>query len=193
MVSKEQMSKICKSNVSRGKTLERRVAKLFTEWTGETFRRRRVEGRDQTTIERDSPADIISVSKNIIFSIEVKNAKGFSIDSLLANPKICKLTAWWHQATYDANIMTKILDYNMYPFLFFKPIPSWDWVMFPTGIIAYNWFPTLEFDYSKVGTINMDVSQSKKNSKMVELILPNAIICRWQDFITNIKPESIFV
>jgi hypothetical protein len=203
------MSKIGKSNVRRGKTLERRVAKLFTEWTGSNFRRRRVEGRDSTTIERDSTADVISVSRSSIFSIEVKNAAGFSMDSLLANYATNKLTLWWHQSTYDAKLMTDTLGVKIYPFLFFKPIRSWDWVVFPTELIENGvikpsdiecgsqnnciWFPALRYDYYSLSAeVSADVSQSKKHPNMVSLRLPSVFISRWSDFCHSINPESIF-
>lgn len=205
MATKADQSKTGKSNVRRGKTLERRVAKLLTEWTGETFRRRRVEGRDSTTIERDSTADVISVQKQTVFSIEVKNAKGFSLDALLANPETTKFVSWWHQATYDAHLLTDIYTTKIYPFLFFKPIPSWDWVAFPTesiGIIKSTdqnqssdpWFPTIKFDwFDRMEPVSMNVSQSKKNPVMYELQLPSCYICRWVDFKNNVDPRSFFL
>ena len=69
---REKMRAVGKSNVRRGKTYERRVSNLLTEWSGEEFRRRRVEGRDSNVIDRESTADVIPASKKIIFSIEVK-------------------------------------------------------------------------------------------------------------------------
>lgn len=206
MASKEEMSRVGKSNVRRGKTLERRVANLFSEWTGETFRRRRVEGRDSLTIERDSTADVISVSKESIFSIEVKNASGFSLEALLASPKTAKITTWWHQATYDASLMTKLLKKSIYPFLFFKPLPGYDWVMFPTELIDNKiitpkngsprndiWFTAIRFDgYSLIGEVTHNVSQSKKHPILMPLILPSAYICRWNDLKDNVDSGSIF-
>ena len=40
--SREEMSRIGRSNVRRSKSHERRVAHLLTEWAGVDFRRRRV-------------------------------------------------------------------------------------------------------------------------------------------------------
>lgn len=202
----KDMSKIGKSNVRRGKTLERRVAKLLSEWTGSDFRRRRVEGRDSITIERDSTADVISVSRPSILSIEVKNASGFSIDALLANPSSNKLTIWWHQAAYDASLMTDLLGVKIFPFLFFKPIRSWDWVMFPTSLIddkifrpvddkSYSsiWFAALRYDhYGNIPPVEANVSQSKNNPVMVPLNLPPAYLCRWDCFQKNVDPNCIF-
>jgi len=79
-------SKIGKSNVRKGKTYERRVASLLGEFTGVQFRRRRVEGRDLSVVERESTADVIPVTGDIKFSIEAKSGKGFSFDAILGNP-----------------------------------------------------------------------------------------------------------
>ena len=80
-------SKIGKSNVRKGKTYERRIAGLLTEFTNAEFRRRRVEGRDLSVVERESTADVIPVSREINFSIEAKSGKGFSFDALMGNQK----------------------------------------------------------------------------------------------------------
>ncbi len=62
-----QQSKIGKSNVRRSKGHERQVAHYLTDWSGQEFRRRRVEGRDVTVIERESTADVIPVK--VIFTV----------------------------------------------------------------------------------------------------------------------------
>jgi hypothetical protein len=200
------MKKVGKSNVRKGKTLERRVAKLFTEWTGEEFRRRRVEGRDVTIIERDSTADVIPVNRESIFSIEVKSGSGFSFDALLANPESAKLTSWWHQSAYDAELMTELHKKKFHPILFFKPNSNWDWIMFPKEVIDKKiltpttgkpngkiWFQAILYEgYDLVGEISKNVSQSKKNPVMKALKLPAAYICRWSDFKDNINSASIF-
>lgn len=199
-------SRIGRSNSRRGKTLERRVAKLITEWTGETFRRRRVEGRDITTIERDSTADVVCANphKKILLSIEVKNAQRFSFDALLANAQTAKFTSWWHQATLDAQILTNINDYRIYPMLFFKPNRSWDWIAIPTELIDDRllkpknqsapktcWFPSLKYcGYSLCGTIS---KTNSKNAEPVELQLPDCYITRWSDFESQVDPGSIFI
>jgi len=184
-LDKEKMSQIGKSNSRRGKSQERRVAKLLTEWTGH----------------------IIPVSKQAIFSIEVKNASGFSLDALMSNPKTTKFTSWWFQSSYDALLMTNYLQQDIYPFLFFKPIPAWDWVAFPTCLIKNNilqssvqnttpgkiWFSAIRFDtFSQIGPISMNISQSK-NPVMKSLQLSSCYICRWKDFANNIDPKSIFL
>ena len=145
MASKEEMSRIGKSNVRRGKSNERVVAKLLRDFTGVDFRRRRVEGRDTTVVERESTADVIPVSGEILFSIEVKCGKCPSMDALLTNPTQNMLTKWWHQATYDARLLTSVLVTNKntnryslinnrqtvegyFPLLFFKPGNGFNWI-----------------------------------------------------------------
>lgn len=145
MATKEEMSRIGKSNVRRGKSNERAVAKLLKEFTGVEFRRRRVEGRDSTVVERESTADVIPVSGEILFSIEVKCGKCPSMDSLLVDPLQNLITKWWHQATYDAQLLTSVLVTNKqtnrykyvdgrnekvgyFPLLFFKPGNGFNWI-----------------------------------------------------------------
>ena len=79
----DEMSRIGKSNVARSKSHERRVAKLLQDWSNVEFRRRRVEGRDSTVIERESTADVIPVKGEILFSIEAKCGECTNIDGLL--------------------------------------------------------------------------------------------------------------
>jgi hypothetical protein len=192
-------SKIGASNVRRSKTQERRLAKLFTSYTGVEFRRRRVEGRDSTTIERESTADVIPVKGDCIFSIEAKCGKFGSIDALLANPYITTLTEWWHQASYDAKLMTDLFLKQYYPLLFFKFNRNSDWV----AVGARGWdqvrhvriVPTLFFKcFSFIGPVTHNVSHTKnKNNKvLVPLELDDIVFLRWKDFISAVDPKSIF-
>lgn len=205
--TKEEMSRIGKSNVRRSKSHERRVAKLLQEYTGVEFRRRRVEGRDSTVVERESTADVIPVKGQILFSIEAKCGEATNWDGLLANPAANKLTKWWHQTTYDAMILTEVMKSKYYPLLFFKPNPSFDWIaidknVFRDGkLININGntlsapdFPCLEFNaYESMGPITQDTSHSKKHPVMKALELPALYLMRWKDFAKNISPSSIFV
>jgi hypothetical protein len=206
MITKEKFSKICKSNVATAKAYERRVKKLLTEWSGHEFRRRRVEGRGNDISVVEGVADVIPVDGKIIFAIEVKKEKGFSFDSLLANPHNNKFTKWWFQVCYDAKILTDRSGDKKWPLLFFKPHPNFDWIAiarepFLRGVLRSSkkivgrriWFPHLVFDEFKYcGQIKMNVSRSK-NEKLVNMILEPCIICRWTDFAANISPKSIFI
>lgn len=206
---RQKFSKIGKSNVATAKAHERRVAKLLTEWSGAPFRRRRVEGRGDDVNVVEGVADVISASGHIYFAIEAKKGEGFSLDALMADPVSAKFTSWWHQASYDAKILSDRVGQPRYPMLFFKPHPNWDWVAVPQYCFAIQpqllrprsgpsrtdiWFPHIEFrGYRMCGPISKNVSQSKKNPVMVPLQLDDVYICRWSDFADQVQPLSIFV
>lgn len=209
-------SKIGKSNVRKSKTHERRVAKLLEEFTGVEFRRRRVEGRDATTIERESTSDVISVKGTPKFTIEAKSGKGFSLDGLLANPKTNIFTEWWHQANYDAHLLTShfkdTTKYQFYPLVFFKYNVNSDWIAMPVDVIALQVIqkrktslnplgigdlelPHLMYNgYTQVNPIGLNVvrTKNKNNYRIIDLDLPNVVFCRWKHFIEAIDPSSFF-
>lgn len=189
-------SKIGRSNVRKGKTLERRVANLFQSYTNEQFRRRRVEGRDLSVIERESTADVIPVSKTSKYIIEVKSGAGFSFDALLSNPEKCQFTKWWHQASYDAELVSKLTSVQVYPLLWFKE-STHDWISIPQESLQYleivGDLPCIKYHYT-VNPISMNVvnTANKDNYKMVPITLHDICVLRWQDFTKHIKPQSIF-
>lgn len=200
-------SKIGSSNVRKSKVHERRVAKLLQDFTGIEFRRRRVEGRDATTIERESTSDVISVRGTPKFSIEAKSGQKFSMDALLASPKTCIFTEWWHQACYDAKLLSDHFEsstkHRFYPFIFFKPHKNFDWVAFPIDVLALETIvikegrslPHYTFKgYNAVNPVGLNVirTKNKKNYKIVDLELPNVVFCRWKDFAEAIDPTSFF-
>lgn len=193
-------SRIGKSNVRKGKTLERRVARLFTDYTGTEFRRRRVEGRDSTTIERESTADVIPVRGDCIFSIEVKSGQFGSIDALLSNPTNTMLTKWWHQACYDANLMTATFSKPYFPFMFFKFNRNSDWVALGIRAIEHLKFsnaavPFFDFThFMHIGPVTHNISHTdnKKNEVKVSIELDGIRFLRWEDFIRAVDPKSIF-
>lgn len=212
----EEMSRIGRSNVRRSKSHERRVAHLLTDWSGIEFRRRRVEGRDSTVIERESTADVIPVKGDILFSIEAKCGECTSLDGLLANPIPNKFTTWWHQCVYDAQLLSQTFNRAFYPLLFFKPHPNFDWIAIDQAVFTSNiltpteiakpsyalardhnmfiWMPHLAYDgYNLVGPITHNVSHSKKNPVMKALTLPSLYMIRWKDFAHSVDPTSIFV
>jgi hypothetical protein len=192
-------SRIGKSNVRKGKTLERRVAHLFSDYTGQEFRRRRVEGRDASVIERESTADVIPVRGDILFSIEVKSGQFGSIDALLANPLNTMLTKWWHQACYDATLMTELFKKDYYPLLFFKFNRNADWIAiskraFDHIKLSKN-VPFLDFDHFETcGRVTHNVSHTdnRANEVQVSLSLDAIRFMRWQDFCEAVDPKSIF-
>ncbi len=205
-----QQSKTGKSNVRRSKGHERQVAHYLTDWSGQEFRRRRVEGRDVTVIERESTADVIPVKGNIHCSIEAKCGEVATFAALMDNPKGTKFTEWWHQATYDVSLVSKILARQFYPMMFFRPYPNQNWVaidynLFRDGILkprqevfheSMVWFPHFLFDaYEYLGEISFNVVRTKKkeNFRYVPLQLPAVVMCRWKDFAANVDPQSFFL
>lgn len=195
-------------NVTQGKRLERRLANLLTEWTGTLFRRRRIESNEMATICHDLTADLVPMSGRSYFSIEVKSGDGFSLDSLMKSPKICKFTAWLHQTMYGVSQLKKAFGTDaFYPMLMFKPDPAWDWLA--VSVDAFKTIlkdrageqawpvkaPHLVFDeYDRLGEISMNVKHTKKKANFlyVPLQLPAVVIMRWLDFTSYIDPKSIF-
>lgn len=212
-------SRIGRSNVSRSKAHERRIAHLLTDWSGVPFRRRRVEGRDTAVRVVELVADVIPCVGDFHFSIEAKCGRDFSLDGLMATPLVSCFTGWWHQACYDAQLVSGDLGRTVLPMMFFKPHPNWDWVAFsasainllcpklsshsdpdgaPANVVPGGagklWFPHLLFDaFAWLGEISGNVSHSKKHKKLVKLQLDAVVICRWRDFATSVMPESAFV
>jgi hypothetical protein len=199
--SKERMSKIGKSNVRKGKNHERRIARLLSEWTGEEFRRRRVEGRESNVIDRESTADIIPASKSIIFSIEAKSGTCPSLDGILSNPSKNKWTSWWHQCCYDAELLSKALNHQIWPMMFFKPHQNFDWVAIAKDpyeqVLKSNGekvrIPNFFLDlFEWVGPISHNISNSPKNPVYKSLHLHSCYMVRWVDFAKSVDPISIF-
>lgn len=196
-------SAIGKSNVLKGKNHERRVASLLTEWSGIEFRRRRVEGRDESTMMIDSSADVIPVNAECLFSIEAKSGSGFSMDAMMIDPVRSLFGQWWFQACYDAKLLSQVKDGMFLPLLFFKPHPNHDWIAFsidalshlkymPESLVDSNiCFPHLVFDeYRRLGEVTGDVSHTNVK-KTVSLVMHPLIICRWKDFAKFVNPISV--
>ena len=134
---KRTASEIGRSNVQTSKAHERRVAHLLADWSGEQFRRRRIEGRGRDTVGVDLTGDVIAVEKLARFNIEAKKEEGFSFNALLANITNNKFTGWWHQSTYDASIVSEVVGKEMLPMLFFKPHPNHDFVAIDVAALVF--------------------------------------------------------
>lgn len=191
---KANQSRIGRSNVRRSKGHERQIAHYLTDWSGQEFRRRRVEGRDVTVIERESTADVIPVKGDIHCSIEAKCGEVQTFAALMDNPKKTKFTEWWHQTCYDVSLVQKVFNRPFYPMMFFRPYQNQNWVavsakLFQNGILsprkdqsAYEewyktflkeanggiykiWFPHFLFDaYDRLGEISFNVVRTKKKA-----------------------------
>lgn len=188
-------SQIGRSNSRRGKAHERVVAKMLTQWTGTAFRRRRAEGRDLSTIARESTADVIAVYSEFDCSVEAKCGGGFSMDATLGNPVGSTFGQWWAQTCYDAKILSDFLGRPIYPLLLFKPhtgsycvavsaraahlLPGADWPRFEMHV------------YDHLGEVKYNAAHVGK-PKMVDLKLDAVIICRWADWLKHVPPRPFF-
>ncbi len=188
-----KFSKVGRSNVQRSKSHERQVANWLTEWSGVQFRRRRAEGRGECVIEVEGAADVIAVGADCRFSIEAKCGDGFNLDTMFSSPLTTKFTQWWHQATYDAQLMTKSRGQVIDPMLFFRPVHNANWVAFPVQCLltlGQTKLPYLTFyGYRTAGMISGNVSHSKKHKELVELFLDDVVMCRWHDFAVHVRPS----
>lgn len=203
-------SQVGKSNVDTAKTHERRIARILTEWSGEEYRRRRVEGRDATTMIRDATGDVVPVNKRCRFNIEAKKGKNFSIDAILNVETVhtTLFTSWWHQSTYDAKLYSDLVGEDILPLVIFKPIPAWDWVAFPVESLKYIkpkdsdeirseiWFPAIlvnSYDYCGPVSCNVKHTSKKENKVFVPLQLRSCFITRWKTFSEAVNPLSFFL
>ncbi len=208
-MEKRDASTIGRSNVNRSKDHERQIANNLTKWSGVQFRRRRAEGRGPAVMNIEGAADVIAVGADPHFSIEAKCGKGFSLDAMFSNLRATVFTSWWHQATFDANLLSDNRERKIHPMLFFRPYVNCNWVGFPVQAMPlfvpkdksqtnldHNslWFPHFVFiGYSLVGPVANDVSHSPKHKNIIEVPLSDVVLCRWKDFAAQVDPASFFV
>jgi hypothetical protein len=132
----------------------------------------------------------------------------------MANPTGAKFTQWYHQVSFDAQLLTDKTKTPRYPMLFFKPNANCDWITVPFLVFQQNiltpcesyqaeyitrrkhseiWFPHIYFDtYSWIGPVEQNISRSK-NKIMKALPLLPVILARWRDFEKFVNPNSIFI
>lgn len=202
----EKFSRIGKSNVRKSKSFERRVSDLLESATGYEFRRRRSEGRDNKTIAINRTADVMCTGGDIKFSIEAKSgtkAEKFCLNGLMNNPVGTHFTIWWHQASYDAELLTKYANNGLiyYPMLIFKYSLAAEWIAIPNtlvenSIIQFNNIPQhIVYDgYKHINPVSHNISKTKnkKNFKYYELNLQSVFMTSWKQFAASIKPETLF-
>jgi len=114
-------SKIGKSNRSRGAAYERKIAHTLTDGFGVKFKRSPRSG----ALLREGAFNGIFLGgdlcceKDFRFSIECKNCKDISIESVIKNPTTAPLVKYWCQCVYDARAATTS-DKIKHPLLFFN-------------------------------------------------------------------------
>lgn len=198
--AKRTASQIGASNCRNGKSFERKIAKLLTDWSGTEFRRRLVESKDMSIVARCSTADVIPSYYNFRFSLEAKSGAGFSMNALLANPSKTLFTDWWGQCTHDANLLTEALQTAIYPMLFFRPQSGALWVAFDENALpqlqfkdGFNSLPRLAYNgYNEVNPVECNVSFTKKKH-YIKINLPSVVFCRWEDFEQRIQPGNLLI
>lgn len=187
-------SQIGRSSVRSGKRLENRYANMWSEWTGEEFRRRRVEGRGASVAGLEGVADVICTSANCKFAIESKKEKTFSFTATPWSDK-SSFWVWWKQATTDSMIRTMGDSKHHYmPLVQFKPTPNHDYVA-----IAESSIKKLELFSPLAGYIivpNFDVLYEQVDidgrSHKFQIKPTNVLITTWKNFTTSVDPKSVF-
>lgn len=180
-------SKIGKRSKRKGKTYERRCAKILIDFTGINFRSVPASGgfNKQGVVIREELfcGDLICDDPKFKFCIESKNRQEFSITALLKNPETAAFTKWWHQCVEDAKRV------NLKPLMFFKPNRQDDCV-----VLSYDDYVEIFKDlnipmliattYSKPCTIKLDKEE-------ISIKLPMPIIMDWKQFICH-DPKLMF-
>lgn len=186
---KPNWSKIGRQVKRRGKTYERRCAKLLTEHTGYNFRSTPASGGFNKTggvmiREELFCGDLICDNPKFSYCVEAKNRKEFSFTALIKNPDTAKLTLWWYQCVEDARRV------NLKPILFFKPNNKDDFVGFDRSDFYSNYntsTPHIQINaYGRLMTIKPEKDLE------VEVTLPNLVILDWKLFVKDNEPELMF-
>lgn len=188
-------SKIGKKSKRKGKTYERRCAKLLTEFTGIGFRSTPSSGGFNkfggvTIREELFCGDLICDDQNFIFCVEAKNREEFSFEAVLKNPNTAAFTKWWYQCLEDAKRV------ELLPILFFKPDNQADFVAINAdGFIACGLpksMPAMILKvYDKPITFKIRDRETKTNIE-VTAKLPNPIILNWKDVVKYGDPTKFF-
>ena len=185
-------SAIGKRSKRKGKTYERRTAKLLTEFTGVGFRKTPSSGGFNrfggvSIREELFCGDVISDSHDFRFCVEAKNREEFTFEGILKNPNTAPFTLWWYQCCDDAKRV------GLKPILFFKPDNQADF-------IAVN---ALDFKdgLKKVKRLSLNVYDGSlltlkirdgKSIDLVETTLVDPCIINWKDFVKAYGPEVMF-
>lgn len=176
------------------KTLERRVAKEFRDWTGVDFRRTPGSGglnkaTSYKVGEKEFTSDLMA-DRPLAYSIEIKSGVGFSLDAMLVNPDTCRFTKWWLQVCNDADS----IDTN--PLLWFKPQPNLDWIALDAAGVQCLNIPdsipsiTVRCYYGITeGIININ---NENIPVSIDLTNRNPIMFKWKHIRDNVNSEGLF-
>jgi hypothetical protein len=204
---KPDWSAIGRSSKNKGKTGERRLAKLLTEFTGEGFRKIPGSGGYNktggvTVAEHKFCGDVICDSANFAFCMEAKNRPSdFNLAAITTSPESAQFTSWWYQVNAEAKHV------NLLPLLYFKLGNSTNNVvkndylaMTPTvanylGMSNKVLHASLHVYYEPVWvTINVKVKgKAKKEQARLFVKLPNPWLISWVIFSRHADKSKLFV
>lgn len=183
------MSKLGIKSKRKGKTYERRCAKILMEFTNTPFRSTPSSGgfNKFSTVQVKKElfcGDIICDDANFRYCVEAKNRANFSFTSILKSPSTSPFTKWWYQCVNDAK------NINLDPMMLFKPNKYDDFVVFTVD----DWYkhyadskcPFIELHcYSEPFELLID-------GDLIETKLPECIIADWKQFIKHINYKLMF-
>ena len=189
-------SKVGRKAKRRGKTYERRCAKILTEYTSINFRKTPGSGgfnkQGGVSIREELfCGDLICDSSNFRYCVEAKNRDSFSFTAILKSPKTAVFTKWWYQCVEDAKMV------GLEPLMFFKPNIRDDFII----ITKTEWFTKYDkCPYIELGcfkepltfTITQKDAKGKKEKIEITTKLPDAVMVDWKQFIASHDPKLMF-
>lgn len=196
-------SAIGRRSKRKGKTYERKIAGLLTDFTDVNFRKTPGSGgfnKQGVMIKQESfCGDVICDRADFKFCVEAKNRDTFNFHSLLVNPNTAAFSEWWHQCLEDAKSV------NLLPIMFFKPELGEDFVAltqegcqalglpppWPLNVPCFVLFPYTTDPISITQLVKVS-GQKKKAKTKIEVVLPTVFVYRWKTLIQHVKPGAFF-
>jgi hypothetical protein len=188
-------SKIGKSNRSRGASYERKIAHILTAALGVQFKRSPRSGAllRQGAFNGTFLGGDLSSEKDFLFSIECKNCKDITFESVIKNPHTAPLVKYWCQCIYDANAASTAEKVKL-PLMFFnlKSVRE-DFACLSHDGVTYlkNWvnpLPTHIYIPPIAGPVKIDI-----DNKTVEMTNIHPMFIMVMDVFTkNLVIESVF-
>ena len=196
--TKVDRSKVGKRSKRKGKTYERRCAKILKEFTGVDFRSTPASGgfnkQGGVSIREELfCGDLISDSPNFRYCVEAKNREEFSFTALLKSPETAAFTKWWYQCITDAESV------GLEPLMFFKPNNRDDFVVM-SRVHWFEYFADVKCPYFELACYNMPLTftikekdeKGKRVSKTVSTKLLTPVVIDWKQFVEHHDPDLMF-
>lgn len=199
-MAKTDHSKVGKRSIRKGKTYERRCAKLLTEFTKTNFRKTPGSGGFNkqggvSVREELFCGDLICDKKDFLFCIEAKNRDEFSFTALLKSPETAAFTKWWYQCVSDAKRA------DLKPLMFFKPnirddfivmtLSEWQLRFSRDKNINCPFISVMCYGNGKPLTFSVKERWSKETEE-ITTTLPQAVMIDWKQFVTHHDPKLMF-